>query len=281
MKPGKMLGGGPSRRGGKLTSPYREKPVLPVGSTQLVILGMTVSLVLGAVGGFIWALDRELRGGLLEQRAEALQRPDWVHLDSIPPHVVEAFLLVADRSTEGDERPPFGDEDDVPRDLISQVHMLGDGLTDVARQLVLAPLAKQHLNARDMVELYLNRVHLGNTGDYPVYGLFHGASEYFGKSPHQLDLAEGATFAGFLLEPRLRDPENQEGAVGARRGEILNAMLRGGLITDAEFSEAIAKPLPFQPGFDEQPMARRLASSIDTMIIRLPERYRETRAEPH
>ncbi len=271
LKTGKLLGGRPPKRGGKLTSPYRERPMLPVGGTQLLLLGAVVFLILGIVGGFVWGLDRQLRGGLLAQRLEAQQRPDWASLESIPPHVLEAFLIVVDPWAASGERPPFtARQTNLPRDLVRQVHLLDGGLSDLARQLVLTPLAEQRLEARELVELYMNRVYLGTSDDYDVFGIYHAANEYFGKPYSELTLSEGATLAGLLLTPPLTRPEDQPGAAGARRNEVLRSLLAEGRISEEQFAQAIAEPLGFQPWPKELPVTRRLPSPADTMPIRVP-----------
>jgi hypothetical protein len=273
LKRGKMLGGKPPRRGGRLTNPAREKPPLTDASSQLLVVLIIAFLVLGMAGGFIWALDRQLRGGLLAQRQEALQRPDWIALESLPPDVTRAFLLVVDpRFAEGSS-PVRAHRPSLPRELVRQIHLLGDGLTGRMRELVMAPLLEFHITQRDIVEFYLNRVHLGRADDFPIYGVHHAASEYLQKEPSDLTLAEAATLAGLLLEPRIEAPAELAGAVGIRRNEVLRAMFLARAITAEKFEDATGEPLAFQPGLAVQPMSLRIPSSADTTVIRLPASY--------
>src|SRR5690606_30930051 len=96
VKRGKMLGGIAPRRGGKLTSPTRDKSPLPDASTHLLLAVVGAFFVLGIVGGFIYGLDRQLRSGLMAQREEARQRPDWIALEQLPGDVARASVLVSD-----------------------------------------------------------------------------------------------------------------------------------------------------------------------------------------
>src|SRR5688572_20165526 len=92
-----MLGGKPTRRGGQLTRALAtERSTAPPRSAQLLVVITVVCLIFGIVAGFTWAMDRQLRAGLLEQRAEAMQRPDWVPLVQLPPHVPQAFIAAVD-----------------------------------------------------------------------------------------------------------------------------------------------------------------------------------------
>ncbi|MDQ3556460.1 MAG: transglycosylase domain-containing protein, partial [Gemmatimonadota bacterium] len=162
-------------------------------------------LAVGAVAGFAWEVDRQLRGGLLRQRAEAAARPDWVSLRTLPPGIPRIFVATVDPGF--DEREALA-EIDVPdrmtltRDLVRQVHLLDRGLPAAARALAMAPILEHHLSKRAILELYLNRVHFGDSGGEPVYGLFHAAREFFGKQPAELTMGETATLAGLLLPPR-------------------------------------------------------------------------------
>ncbi|HUE96472.1 MAG TPA: transglycosylase domain-containing protein [Longimicrobiaceae bacterium] len=236
---------------------------------------MICSLVIGVVAGCVWAIDRQLRGGLLAQRAEASQRPDWVALESLPAHVPGAFLTVVDPDFV--ERVPVRSRDDgktIPRELVRQIHLLTDGLGGEARERVMAPVLEQRLGRRDVLEMYLNRVYVGQLHGYPIYGVHHAAVEYFGKESAQMTLSEAATLAALLLEPRIEQPAERSGAVGVRRNEVLRMMLQNGAISQEDYRAAIAERLAFQPGLTVQPMSRRILLGEDTAVIRLPPEYR-------
>lgn len=273
VKRGKRLGGKPPRRGGKLTRGNR--PPQPAPSATPIVILAAGCLVLGAVGGFAWSMDRQLRGGLLAQRVEAAQREDWVPIETLPPHVPLAILTVVDADFE--ERVPVRTREDgrtIPRELVRQIHLLSDGLGGEAKERVMAPVLEQRLNRRDLLELYLNRTYFGESNGYPVYGIYYAADEFFGKEPAELTLSEAATLAALFLEPRIGDPQRRPGAVGVRRNEVLRTMLRTGVISDDLYRSAISERLAFQPGLADQPMSRRILTAEDTALIRLPPEFR-------
>lgn len=136
--------------------------------------------------------------------------------------------------------------------------------------MVMGPVLEKRMPARSLLELYLNRVYLGRAQGVPVYGLYYGAQEYFGRSPSELTLGQAATLAGLLLTPQIEEPRVQIGAVGARRNEILLGLLRGELITPAEFEAALAEPLGFQQGLEQMPYSRPADWGEQAEIIRLP-----------
>lgn len=265
----KGLGGKAPRRGGKLTR-RGEPETHRLEGPQLLALGVGCLLIV-IVAIFGWTMDRQLRGGILGQRSEAMARPDWATIESLPAYVPQTFLAVVDPTfLEGGGVRPRDSGKTIPRKLVREIHLLGSGLSGQARERMMAPLLEQRLDRTEILELYLNRVYLGVFHDYPVYGIHHAAREYFGKLPSQLTLGETASLAGLLLEPKIEDPENVPGAVGVRRNEVLRALLRMGYIDEAELQQAVTERLAFQPGLREIPMTRQPLVAADTAVIRLP-----------
>jgi len=233
-------------------------------------------VILGIVAGFTWSVDRELTAGLLQQRIEAMQREDWVPLDDLPPHVPNAFIAVVDPGFEGAPTPrrPRDEAETIPRHLVRQIHLLGHGMGSQARERVMAPVLEQRTNRRQLLEFYLNRVYLGLSQEVPVYGIHHAALEYLGKDAREMTVGEAATIASLLLPPMIERPEERPGAVGARRNEVLRALLQAGYITPQDFQQAVGERLAFQPGLRFLPMTRRIPLAADTAVIRLPPEYR-------
>ena len=275
-----MLGGQPPRRGGRLSGPRRETKKRTTSPQVLAVL-VIGCLILGTVAGFGIALDRQLSGGLLAQRREAISRPDWVPLQALPAYVAPAFTMVVDPGfQEGSIQSRDQRRTTIPRELVRQIHLLEGGLGADARELMMAPVLEQRTSRNQLLELYLNRVELGSANGYPVYGLYYAAQEYLGKQPQELTLSEAATLAGLLLEPRIERPTDQAGAVGVRRNEVLRTLLNAGLISPEQYSQAISERLAFQPGLMDMPMSRRIPSPEDTAVIRLPPQYLELLEEP-
>jgi hypothetical protein len=270
----------PPRRGGRLSRPHQE-PTGTLPSTQVLIVLMAGFLVLGIVAGFAWSQDRLLRGGILQQRAEAMQREDWVPLEEIPAAVVDAFMTVVQPGFEQGRtlQRPRDEGQTVPRRLVRQVHMLGSGMAGEARERFMAPVLEQRLSRRQQLELFLNRVYLGRASDFPLYGIHGAAAEYLGKHPRELTLGESATLAGLLLPPMIERPDERPGAVGARRNEVLRALLQEGRISPEEYQQAISERLAFQPGLRDLPMSRPLPLPDPGAVIRLPPEFRPDPAD--
>src|SRR5215216_4323186 len=106
----KKLGGAP--RAGKWT---REPEPAGFGGKHrgslVVLLAVGALLVLG-MGVFGLFAQQRLQDGFLGQSRRSLRRPDWVRLNQLPPHVVQAFLAVVD--TAGFQRTPLYGKEERP-----------------------------------------------------------------------------------------------------------------------------------------------------------------------
>lgn len=275
LKPGKgkTLGGAP--RSGKWTKHAEDTRVGGRHRGSLIALGVLALLVLGGIGGYLAWSNAQLQSGLLTQQKEMRRRPDYVRLAELPPYARDAFAAVVDTTSFARRSLRRGMPlPSASRDLVRQVHLLEGGLGDQAREMAMAPLLEAHTSSAGLLELYVNRVAMGRTESWAIYGVQQAAQEYFGKDARRLTLSEAATLAGILLAPRLADPEAQPGAAGPRRNEVLQILRTTGKIDDAAYRAAVAEPLAFQPGVDYAPMTRPVEWQAEPPVIRLPEELR-------
>jgi penicillin-binding protein 1A len=105
------------------------------------------------------------------------------------------------------------------------------------REMVLASRIERRLSKDEILELYLNRVYLGDQ----AYGVDAAARRFFGKTAQELTLAEAAILAGLPKAPSENAPtRNLERAV-ARQHVVLDAMVEAGFITPEQRDEARAE----------------------------------------
>jgi penicillin-binding protein 1A len=90
-----------------------------------------------------------------------------------------------------------------------------------------------------ILELYLNQINLGNG----AYGVETASQRYFGKSVHDLNLAEAATLAALPKAPTRYNPRRFPERAIQRRNTVIELMRRNGAISDADASLAKAYPL--------------------------------------
>jgi len=104
------------------------------------------------------------------------------------------------------------------------------------QELILAVWLEASLSKRRILELYLNRVYLGGG----AYGVDAAAVRYFGKSAHDVTLAEAAMLAGLLKAPGRYAPTINPAAAEDRATVVLAAMAEQGYIDARQATHAMS-----------------------------------------
>lgn len=106
-------------------------------------------------------------------------------------------------------------------------------------EILLAMKIEHELDKEKILELYLNRIYLGNR----AYGVGAAAEVYYGKPLQQLNLAELAMIAGLPQAPSTQNPIANPRAAKKRRDHVLDRMREEQHITEAQYQEAINTPV--------------------------------------
>jgi penicillin-binding protein 1A len=197
---------------------------------------------------FVYAADGSLLGGIPAERNREV-----VTLDRISPWMPRATIAIEDRrfydhsgvDAEGIARA-------VVRDV--QAGKLAEGGSTITQQLVrnlyisrertverklkeacLAVKLDRAWSKDRVLESYLNSVYYGHL----AYGIEAAAQTYFSKPAKSLTLGESALLAGLTQAPSSYDPFVEPGKALARRGQVLDAMLEQGVITQVEHDRAV------------------------------------------
>jgi len=107
------------------------------------------------------------------------------------------------------------------------------------REILLALKIDHRLSKQKILELYLNKIFLGNR----AYGVAAAADIYYGKPLNQLTLAENAMLAGLPKAPSTLNPLANPEAAHKRRDHVLNRMLELGYIDKNAYDIAMKSPL--------------------------------------
>lgn len=106
-------------------------------------------------------------------------------------------------------------------------------------EILLALKIERELSKEKILELYLNKIYLGNRS----YGVAAAAQVYYGKRLEQLSLPELAMIAGLPKAPSRYNPiVNPERAV-TRRNYVLSRMRQLDFISSNDYDRAIAAPV--------------------------------------
>lgn len=107
------------------------------------------------------------------------------------------------------------------------------------REILLAIKIEHKLKKDKILELYLNKVFLGNR----AYGVEAASEVYYGKHLNQLTLDQFAMLAGLPKAPSQLNPLANPVAAKKRRDHVLGRMYEQGYITAAQLKEASNAPL--------------------------------------
>ncbi|ANX02003.1 penicillin-binding protein 1A [Thermoclostridium stercorarium subsp. leptospartum DSM 9219] len=104
-------------------------------------------------------------------------------------------------------------------------------------------LEREGLSKEDILTRYLNTIPFGGT----IYGIETAARVYYGKDVRELSLAECASLAGITQWPSKYAPVNEENKKNniERAHMILGLMLEQGMITEAEYEQAMQEEIQF------------------------------------
>lgn len=107
------------------------------------------------------------------------------------------------------------------------------------REIILATRLERNLDKRQILELYLNQIYLGNR----AYGVAAAARNYFHKTLDELTIAEAAMIGGMAQAPSTDSPIANATKAKARQRYVLERMYDLGFIQRAELESAFNQPL--------------------------------------
>jgi penicillin-binding protein 1A len=106
-------------------------------------------------------------------------------------------------------------------------------------EIMLAIKIDRELSKEKILELYLNKVFLGNR----AYGVGAAAMVYYGKPLDQLSLSELAMIAGLPQAPSTQNPIANPLAAKKRRDHVLERLLDAKHISNEQYQKAIEEPI--------------------------------------
>ncbi|MFC1886817.1 transglycosylase domain-containing protein, partial [Thermodesulfobacteriota bacterium] len=107
------------------------------------------------------------------------------------------------------------------------------------KEAILAVQLERRYTKNEILELYLNQVYFGSG----AHGVESAAKLFFGKTASDLSLAQCALVAGMPKAPSRYSPLINRNRSIRRRNTVLKQMLVTGIITSADYDEAIKEPV--------------------------------------
>lgn len=196
----------------------------------------------------VYSTDGKLIGEFGEMRRTPIE------IQSVPPLLIKAFLAAEDERFYQHRGVDLRGLTRAATQLASSGSIQTGGSTitmQVAKnfflsrertfirkftEILLALQIERELSKEEILELYLNKIYLGNR----AYGIAAAAQVYYGTSIDQLTLAQMAMVAGLPKAPSAFNPVVNPTRAKERRDWILQRMQKLELITDAQYREAVA-----------------------------------------
>jgi len=203
---------------------------------------------------------------------EEREKRRFVKYEELPRHLVEAILAIEDRRFF--QHPGF----DPFRILGAALRNLkpggllqgGSTLTQqFVKNFFLTPdrtpkrkiqeaalsfVLERRASKKEIFELYVNEIYLGQVGSFNINGFGEAARVFFRKDISNLSVAESALLAGMVQSPNPYNPMRHPERAMARRNTVLRAMADGGFLTSEDLLRLLVEPIEVRsrsnPGLD-------------------------------
>ncbi len=184
-----------------------------------------------------------------------------VRLDEVPPLLPAALIHIEDRHFEDH----FGLD---PKAILRaawanlRARRMVQGGSTITQQLVrnffltldrtwarkiteafMAILLEAHYSKQEILEAYLNEVHLGQDGGRAIHGFGLASQFYFNKPLPELQPQEVALLVALVKGPSFYNPRRNPLRALERRNLVLGLLMQAGYISEQEHAVAIKRPL--------------------------------------
>ena len=132
----------------------------------------------------------------------------------------------------------------ISQQLIKNTHLTQEKtIKRKLQEIKLTAQLERRFGKNEILEKYVNSIYFGHS----CFGIRSAAKFYFGKEVGELTLSESAILAGLVRSPNNYSPFKNPSRCVSRRQTVLRAMLAQGHISNSEYEQANAQPLPEHP----------------------------------
>ncbi|MCI0749067.1 MAG: penicillin-binding protein 1B [Nevskiales bacterium] len=141
-------------------------------------------------------------------------------------------------------------------------------------EALMALLLELHYSKEDILEAYLNEVHLGQDGGRAIHGFGLGSQFYFNKPLSELQPQEIALLIALVKGPSFYNPRKHPERARERRDLVLSLLTEAGMLKSDEYETAIRKNLGVAS--DTGGGAAQYPAFVDLVKRQLKGQYPET-----
>lgn len=110
-------------------------------------------------------------------------------------------------------------------------------------EALMAMLLEAHYAKEEILEAYLNEVHLGQDGGRAIHGFGLASQFYFNKPLEELQPQEIALLVGLVKGPSYYNPRRNPERAKERRDLVLGQLAAAGILAPQDYQAALKKPL--------------------------------------
>lgn len=178
-------------------------------------------------------------------------------LDEVPQHLIDALISIEDQrfyshfgiNPVGILRALFRNVSSgrvvqggstLTQQLVKNYYLTSEQTIErKAKEAIMAILLELHYSKDEILQAYLNEVHLSQAGNRAIHGFALGSQYFFGRPLEELELPDLALLAGIIKGPSFYNPIRHPERAEQRRNLVLKTMLDEGAITEQEYTDAI------------------------------------------
>ena len=111
------------------------------------------------------------------------------------------------------------------------------------KEVLMAVLLELHYEKQEILETYVNEVYFGQDRNRAIHGVALASQFYFGNSVEHISLHQAALLVAMLKGPSVYHPRRNPERALKRRNLVLQELYQQQLISEADYEQAVAKPL--------------------------------------
>ncbi|MBX5483748.1 MAG: PBP1A family penicillin-binding protein [Myxococcaceae bacterium] len=212
------------------------------------------------------------------------ERRTWVDINTLPPHVKNAFLAAEDAdfyhhqgldyvgmlraAIKAGTGGKMTGASTITQQVVKNILLTQERtLSRKIREWILTPRLERALTKDQILNLYVNQIYFGHNR----YGIEEAALFYFGKHAKDLTIGEAAVLAGTPQSPHRINPLTNIVRAKQRQRYVLSQLAEHGFVPKEVIAQELDKPIVLAP----RPPPRVGAYYVEEVRRALVERYGE------
>ena len=192
-----------------------------------------------------------------------------IHYDDLPKHLIQAVVAIEDRrfydhngvdlkailraivnDLVGGKQLQGGST--ITQQLVKNFYLTPErSIKRKLREAMMAVMLERKLTKKEILEMYLNEIYMGQRGGLSINGVGEASRLFFRKDVQHISVPEAALLAGMIQAPNAYNPYRNPKESRSRRDTVLLAMKNVGNIDDLEYRTYSAMPVVVYP-FDSR-----------------------------